>query len=122
MADNPTSIFTRQLEAAYAKYTQHAELGASDHLYELQSLAARTAEAETGDRRMVASALANAFGKLAEQADGMPVTADTAREAFGLLDQPIKDCLTLLLAYVPGMTAPDAIAKLLTALGQVKLA
>ena len=119
---SPTSIFTRQLEAAYAKHTQHAEFGASDHLYELQRLAVKAAEAETGERKMIASTLAGAFGKLAEQADGMPVTADAAREAFVLLDQPIKDCLTLLLANVPGMTAADAIVKLLTAIGQVKLA
>ena len=122
MADTPTSILARQLEAAYAKHTQHAEFGASDHLYELQRLAVRTADAETGERKMIASALASAFGKLSEQAGGMPVTADAARNAFVALDQPIKDCLALLLGNVPGMTASDVLAKLLTAVRQVRLA
>jgi hypothetical protein len=122
MSDTPISIFARQLEAAYAKHTQHAELGASDHLYELQRLAVRTAKAETGERKMIASALANVFGKLAGQADGMPVTVDAAREAFVALDQPVKDCLALLLGNVPGMTADGAITRLLAAIGRVKLA
>lgn len=52
----------------------------------------------------------------------MPVTADAARETFVLLDQPLKDCLALLLGAVPGMTATAAITKLLTAMEQVKLA
>ncbi len=121
MADNTTSLFARQLAATYAKYTAHAEFGASDHLYELQRLAVKTAEAETGERKMIASTLASAFGKLAEQADGMPVTADAARDTFVALDQPIKDCLALVTASVPGMTATAAITKLLTVMAQVKL-
>lgn len=54
MPDNTTSLFARQLDAAYAKHSRHAELGASDHLYELQRLAAKSADAETGDRKMIA--------------------------------------------------------------------
>ena len=122
MSDSPSSFLARQLQATYAKHTQHAEFGASDHLYELQRLAARVRDAETGDRKAMASALAGAFGKLAEQADGSAVTADAARETFARLDQPIKDCLTLLVTTVPGMTATAAIAKLADAMGQVKLA
>lgn len=117
MSDSPSSLLTRQLQATYAKHTQHAEFGASDHLYELQRLAARVRDAETGDRKAIASVLAGAFGTLAEQADGSAVTADTARETFVRLDQPIKDCLTLLVTSVLGM-----MAKLAAAMAQAKLA
>jgi hypothetical protein len=122
MSDSPSAFLARQLQATYAKHTQHAEFGASDHLYELQRLAARVREAETGERKAVASALSAAFGTLADQADGAAVTADAARETFACLDQPIKDCLTLLVANVPGMTAAGAMAKLADAMAQVKLA
>lgn len=66
--------------------------------------------------------LAGAFGTLAQQADGMPVTADAARNAFVTLDQPVKDCLALLVGNVPGLDATTVIGKLQTAASQVKLA
>ena len=122
MSDSPTSILARQHETLYRNHSQHAEFGASDHLYALQRAAVNCSKAELGERKLIARVLADAFGRLAQQADGMPVSADAAREAHATLDQPIRGCLVLLAGSVPGLTAVAVLVKLVTAMEQVKLA
>ena len=122
MSNSTTSIFARQLDALYRDVSQHAEFGASDHLYALQRAAVNCSKVELGERKLIARALADAFDRLAQQVDGMPITPDAAREAHALLDQPIKDCLALLIGNVPGFTSSTALVKLQSAMEQVKLA
>jgi hypothetical protein len=98
MSASQFEFLVHLLERTYQNYTAQGELGASDHLYELQKQSFTCSRSAHGDARALAFAMSLVFGRLASQADGEPVDASAARQVFLDLDQPIKNCLAMLKA------------------------
>lgn len=117
------SIFSRQLETQYRTFSQHAEFGASDHLYQLQSLAWKAYEGEQGARKVVCFVLSTIFGRLASAAEAGAVTVDAARATYEQLDQAIKECVDYLASPSPavGVDVVSALSKLLSAYDRANL-
>jgi len=117
----PVSIFSRQLETQYRAFSQHAEFGASDHLYQLQNLAWKAYAGEQAARKVICFVLSTVFGRLASAAEGGAVTVDAARATYEHLDQAIKECVDYLASpsAAVGVDVAHALSNLLSAYDRV---